>query len=96
MDNSELARWRALEAHVTLRALSDHAKQDPTYVPKANPASTRWHASVAGRDFELVCTGSKFFDTRTASGGGGAIDLAKHLLAVPFKTAVEVLRRKGL
>lgn len=96
MDNSELARWRGLDAHVALCALADYAKKDPTFVPSSNLASTRWHASVAGRDFELVCTGSKFFDTRAASGGGGAVDLAKHLFAVSFKAAVGLLRLKGL
>lgn len=96
VDNSSLDRWRSQAATATLVALADHAKPDPTYRPLANPASTRWHASVGRFDYELVCTGPKFLDTRSGRGGGGAVDLAMHLYNVDFKEAVALLRKLGV
>lgn len=96
VDLGEIGRWRSLDAAVALAALADHAKCDPTFEPIKDRTSTRWHANVAGRDFELLLTGPKFFDTRAETGGGGAIDLAMHLLRADFKTAAGALRKKGL
>lgn len=79
-----------------LEALADHAKRDPTYVPVKTRQSSRWHANVNGRDFELLLTGPKFWNTRGAVGGGGAIDLAIHLAGVDFKGAVRLLKLHGL
>lgn len=96
VDSGELGRWRSLDAAVALAALADHAKRDPTFEPIKDRTTTRWHANVAGRDFELLLTGSKFFDARAEVGGGGAIDLAMHVLRADFKTATGTLRKKGL
>lgn len=96
VDSGEIGRWRSLDAAVALMALADHAKRDPTFEPIKDQTTTRWHANVAGRDFELLLTGPKFFDTRAETGGGGAIDLAMHLLRADFKTATGALRKKRL
>lgn len=96
VDSGEIGRWRNLNAAVALMALADHAKRDPTFEPIKDRTTVRWHANVAGRDFELLLTGPKFFDTHSEVGGGGAIDLAMHLLRADFKTATSALRRKGL
>lgn len=96
IDCGELGRWRNLDAAVSLIALADYAKRDPTFEPIKDRATTRWHANVAGRDFELLLTGPKFFDTRSETGGGGAIDLAMHLMQADFMTATGALRRRGL
>lgn len=96
VDSGELGRWRSLDAAVVLTAISDHAKRDPTFEPIKDRTTTRWYANVAGRDFELLLTGPKFFDTRAEVGGGGAIDLVMHLLRADFKSATGALRRKGL
>ena len=96
VDSGELRRWRSLDAAVSLAALADHAKRDPTFEPIKDTMTMRWHANVGGRDFELLLTGPKFFDTRVEVGGGGAIDLAMHLLQADFKAATGALRRKGL
>ncbi|NDD12877.1 MAG: hypothetical protein EB072_09580 [Betaproteobacteria bacterium] len=94
VDNSELERWRSLPSVVVLRsALCEHAKPDPTFCPIESQDTSRWHVSAGGRDFELLCTGSKFYDTRAKKGGGGAIDLAMHLYALDFKGAVQRLRQ---
>ncbi len=96
VDSGELGRWRSLDAAVALAALADHVKRDPTFEPIKDRRTTRWHANVAGRDFELLLTGTKFFDTRAEVGGGDAIDLAMHLLRADFKAATGALRQKGL
>jgi hypothetical protein len=67
---------------------------DPDFTPIKNGHTQRWHLNVEGRDFELLTTGPKFFDTHSKTGGGGAIDLAMHLTGLPFKQAVKLL--KGL
>lgn len=96
VDGGELGYWRSLDAVVVLLALADHAKRDVTFVPIKDQTTTRWHASAQGREFELLLTGPKFWDTRAEVGGGGAIDLAMHLLRADFKTATGALRRVRL
>lgn len=96
VDEGELGRWRRADAATVLQALADYAKKDVTFVPIKDRVTTRWHATAQGREFELLLTGAKFFDTRAEIGGGGAVDLAMHLLRADFKTATNMLRRKGL
>jgi len=96
VDNSTLARWRDLDAVVVLLAIADHAKQDVEFRPRQSHDTTRWHASAAGLDYEILCTGPRFLDTRANRGGGGAIDLVMHLLGLDFTRAVAVLRDKQL
>lgn len=91
VDNSELERWRSLPAIHVLAQISDHVKVDPTFRPLRNAASVRVHVSVSARDFELVCTREKWWDTRAERGGGGAIDLVMHLKACSFKEAAVIL-----
>lgn len=93
VDNLELERWRSMPAVEGLAALCDHAKPDPTFSPLTSHNTSRWHVSAGGRDFELLLTGPKFFDTRANKGGGGAIDLAMHLHSLDFKSAVQRLRQ---
>ena len=57
---SKLDHWRTLDAAYVLSRLSEHAKSDVTFVPRKDPATSRWHASVGGQDFELLLTGPKF------------------------------------
>lgn len=76
--------------------LADFAKADGTYTPRKCPGSTRWHARVDSLEYEIICTGPRFFDTRARVGGGGALDLAIHLLDGSFRDAVKFLRAKGL
>jgi len=89
----ELAEWRGMSAEAALIALADYAKRDATFVPLKDKTTSRWYAGAGGRDLELLITGPKFFDTRASVGGGGAIDLAMHLLRIDFRSAVEYLRR---
>lgn len=96
MDNFTLERWRSLDAARVLAALAEHAKLDAAYVPATSTLSTRWHATVGGQDFELLLTGPKFWDTRNATGGGGAVDLVMHLERLSFKKAAARLAGLGL
>ncbi|WP_425534212.1 hypothetical protein [Xanthomonas citri] len=47
--------------------------------------------SIGAGVVELLATGSKWYDTRGNKGGGGAIDLAMHLLRLDFVSAVKRL-----
>ncbi len=96
VDNSVLMRWRALDAAHLLACLADHAKPDASYVPTTSLQTTRWHARFGSREFELLCSGPKYFDTRANKGGGGAVDLAMHCLGLDFKSAVSYLQEKNL
>ena len=96
VDNCTLARWRSLDAAQVLGALADYAKKDLTFTARADPHTTRWHAHVAGRDVEILCTGPKFWDMRAERGGGGAVDFVMHLFSLDFKGAVQLLRDGSL
>lgn len=96
VDNLTLERWRRLDTITVLRALAIHIVQDTQFRPRVNPNTTRWHANVADRDYEFLCTGPKFLDSRAQCGGGGAVDLVMHLFELDFKGAVAFLKAKGL
>jgi hypothetical protein len=89
VDKSLLSRWRELPAVDVLTALV-------TYVALKSPLSSRWHARFGSREYELLLTGPKFWDTREHKGGGGAVDLAMHLARVDFAGAVRILQSTGL
>lgn len=86
-----LTRLREIPASDTLAMLASHVKLDPTYTPVKTDQSCRWHASTERGDFEILTTGVKWYDTRAGRGGGGAIDLAMHVLGVSFVDAVKRL-----
>ena len=96
VDNSELARWRCLDAGDLIERLCTYAKQDPTFQPRLHGQATRWHCNMDGAEYELLCDGPKFYDTRACLGGGGAIDLVMHLRQLEFKPAAQLLRKLGL
>lgn len=96
VDNSALRRWQAASASDILLSLSDYAKRDLSFFPTRDRRTSRWHATVGGRDVELVCTGSKFYDTHARRGGAGAVDLTMHLFRVDFVKAVRLLKARGL
>ncbi|MCP3725440.1 hypothetical protein M3I53_20325 [Paraburkholderia sp. CNPSo 3272] len=96
VDKSLLSHWREVPAVDVLTALADHAKRDVSYIALKSPLSSRWHARYGSREFELLLTGPKFWDTRERKGGGGALDLAMHLAQVNFSEAVRLLQSHGL
>ena len=86
-----LESLRSMAATKALDALGLHWKRDPDFQPVKDAATIRLHVAVGGQVFELLVTGAKFFDTRADKGGGGAIDLAMHLLRLDFVAAVKRL-----
>lgn len=92
VDPGELERYRSLDCSVVLPRLAQHVKLDPTFVPIRDGHTQRWYVRAGDRDFEILSTGPKWFDTRSKRGGGGAIDLAMYLLRLDFKQAVGRLR----
>jgi len=89
-DGSMLEQLRRMPSDQVLRRLAIHLKPDRTYVPRKTAESRRWHLLTERGDFEILTTGSRWFDTRERRGGASAIDLAMHLLGVSF---VEAVRR---
>ena len=85
-----LESLRRMQSEQVLRRLAIHVKPDPTFVPRKNLGSRRWHVLTQRGDFEIVTTASLWYDTREKL-GGGAIDLAMHLLGVSFVEAVRHL-----
>lgn len=80
-ENCASVRWQSFDAAMVLRAMADYAK-DQSYLPRLNTLSSRCHASVAGTDFEILCSGRKLWDHRANSGGGGALNLPTHLFGI--------------
>ncbi|SWQ06796.1 Uncharacterised protein [Klebsiella pneumoniae] len=79
-----------------LGLLSSLLKEDKTFVPVKHAQTRRWHVSTVRGEFEILGTGIKWYDTHAQQGGGGAIDLAMHLLGLSFVDAVnQLLAREG-
>ena len=90
-DTVTLARLQAIPAEVALVRLATEVKPDRTFRPNKDSASRRWQVLTERGDFEILTTGPKWYDTRARRGGGGAIDLAMHLLGLGFVDAVRHL-----
>ena len=91
-----LDRLRDMPSEAVLAHLAIELKPDSTFVPVKDTGSRRWHAHTARGDFEILTTGPKWYDTRARKGGGGAIDLAMHVLGLSFVDAVKRLTEKGI
>ncbi len=86
-----LLHLRQTSSEAALRSLASFCKVDTTYHPVKDPNSRRWHVRTDHGEFEILTTGVKWYDARAKIGGGGAIDLAMHILHVPFVEAVRIL-----
>ncbi len=76
---------------MTLCSLAICCKADTSFHPIKDPESRRWHVRTEFGEFEILTTGVKWYDPRAKIGGGGAIDLAMHILQVSFVDAVKIL-----
>lgn len=90
-DRATLTPLREMPSEDALALLADYFKSDPTYQPVKEPTTRRWHARTSRGEFEILTTGAKWYDTRAKIGGSGAIDLAMHVLRLPFVDAVRIL-----
>ncbi len=86
-----LTRLREMPAGDALTLVAIHVKADPTYLPVKSCHSRRWHVHTRRGEFEILTIGPKWYDTRARQGGGGAIDLAMHVLGLSFVAAVKHL-----
>src|SRR5450755_887561 len=89
-----LAHLREMPSEAALSLLAIHCKADPTYQPIKDSRSRRWHLRTDGGEFEILTTGTKWYDPRARKGGGGAIDLAIHIMNVSFVDAVKLLNER--
>ncbi|WNJ25389.1 hypothetical protein RMA73_00360 (plasmid) [Xanthomonas translucens pv. translucens] len=87
-----LAQLRDMPVTEALDLLGLYWKRDPDFQPQKDKATVRVNVSIGGGVIELLATGPKWFDTRADQGGGGAIDLALHLLRLDFVSAVKRLQ----
>lgn len=90
-DDALLIQLRDMPVGAALNALGLYWKRDPDFVPVKHKATLRLNVAIGGGVIELLATGPKWYDTRSDVGGGGAIDLAKHLLGLDFVSAVKRL-----
>jgi len=93
VDDETLQRWRELDVFRVLSALDCYFKSDPSFRPVSAKGTERFYVNAAGRDWELLVSGPKFWDSRAQCGGGGAVDLVMHLFELDFKRAVRLLRK---
>ena len=84
---------RGMDCVSVMPYICDHFKQDSLFIPIKDDNTSRWNVRAGGRDYELLVTGTKWFDTRAHKGGGGAIDLVMHLHNLDFVGAVKLLKK---
>ncbi len=92
---SVLLALRELPVEQALSRIAIHVKADATYRPLKQAASRRLQVRTAYGEFEILATGVKWYDTRAKKGGGGAIDLAMHVLQASFVDSVKLLMAGG-
>jgi hypothetical protein len=90
-----LARLREVPLERVLEALCLHVSVDRDFIP-VKDTTQRWYVSAGPGVTELLVTGTKWFDVREKTGGGGGIDLVMHLLQLGFVDAVRRLTGAGL
>lgn len=96
-DDVTLARLRSVRPDGALAAVGLTVRRDVFYVPSKDSSSCRIHVSdERGGVFELIVTGTKWFDQAAAVGGGGAIDVTMHVLRLGFVAAVRRLVAAGV
>ena len=94
--SEEINQARAVPFWVILNFLGAYQKRDPNYAPlDHNRKSVRVQVGYGGRDFRFIFTGEKWFnelmpDDFPGRGGGGAIDLVRHITDLGFVPAVKV------
>ncbi|MXS80201.1 hypothetical protein ABF86_05435 [Nitrosomonas sp. GH22] len=84
-----LEQLRSMPVVAALNVLGLYWKRDSDFLPVKDKTTIRLNVSLGGSVVELLATGARWYDTKTNKGGGGAIDLAMHLLRLDFVTAVK-------
>lgn len=92
--SDEIARARRANFIRVLDFLGAYHKRDAAYTP-VNTGSIRLQVNLNSRDFRFIFTGEKWLNElaplgETGRGGGGAIDLVRHLTGAGFVQAVKI------
>jgi len=75
-----------------LDVLGLYFKEDREFRPRNDADSRRFRVSLeSGEVMELLVTGQKWYDVRAMQGGGGVVDLVRHLYGESFPQAVQRL-----
>lgn len=91
LDPEIVVQARDMDLRSALGRLDLHVSVDRDFKPIKDVSTERWVVSGEFGTAELLVTGPKWFDTRSGKGGGGAVDLAIHLLGLKFIDAVRLL-----
>lgn len=94
-DQNAVLRARLLSIEESLSRLGLYWKEDRDFHPLKDSATKRLYISIGNRVVELLVTNLKWYDVTAKHGGGGAIDLAMHLCATDFVTAMKSLGCAG-
>ena len=92
----QIAEARNVPVPAVLEHLGAYVKRDATYQPlDTSRHSVRLQINFQQRDFRLIFTGEKFVNELLPKndpkrGGGGAIDLVKHITGMGFLPAVKL------
>lgn len=92
--SDELLLWlRELSVIRTLHMLGVDYKVDATFIPRKSSETGRVHITSkhTGQVLEIVHTKNKWIDKPNEKRGGGAIDLAMHVMSIKFGQAMKVL-----
>lgn len=94
--SAEITQARNAPFRLVLEHLGAYVKVDKDYAPvDRSRRSVRLQVAYSGRDYRLVVTGEKFVNELLPldapnRGGGGTIDLVKHITGIGFVQAVRV------
>ena len=92
--NDSLRSLREMPLQQACDQLGFFWKEDPVFSPLKDAKTKRVYVSRSdGGVFELLITTLKWYDPKADRGGGGAIDLAMHLLPAEFVSAVKALTK---
>jgi hypothetical protein len=92
-DERSLNKYRNMDCTKVFPFICKYFKEDAEFTPIKSSSTSRWNVNSAGRDYELLITRCKWYDTMAKTGGGGAVDLTMHLLEMDFVPAVKLLNK---
>jgi hypothetical protein len=87
----QIAQAREIPLLDALDRLGFYVSQDTAFQPRKDQRTVSVFITGEEGVRELILTNEKWFDKREKVGGGGAIDLAMHLLGMSFTKAVRKL-----
>lgn len=91
VNNQTFEHWRQIDESAVLDRLGCCTKSEMSFEPIRARCTQCFHANADDIEFELLLTGTEFFDIRAKRGGAGADDLAIHIYGLDFKDAVSRL-----